>query len=158
MATLTGPQGHEIGQIPLGGSLAQFLGQEQLQRKTGQIDFVRVQFVDQAVAQYPANAAGEHAAQGGGDFATLAQQRLVGGRRAAFRASQERSAHLDARRAQYPSGGDAAPVHDAAAGDDGHPDVLGQQRDQGQDTDQPPFRVADEGTAMATGLGALGQR
>ena len=60
-----------------------------------------------------------------------------------------------ARRAQHPNGGDAAPVHDAASGDDGRGDMLGEQRRQGEDADQALFRMADEGAAMTAGLGAL---
>ena len=61
---------------------------------------------------------------------------------------------LHAGRAQHPRGGDTAPVHDAAGGDDRQPDMLGQQRHQGQDTDQTLFGMADEGSPVPARFGA----
>ena len=75
--------------------------------------------------------------------------------RAAFRAGQKGGAHLHASRAQHPQGGDAAPIHDAAGGDNGNRDIFGQQRRQGEDAHQALFGVTDEGAAMTARLGPL---
>ena len=155
VATLASPQRHEIGQAAFGGGLAQILSQQQLQGEARKFGFVSAQFVGQTVAQHPATAARENAAQSRGNFAALAKQRLVGGMRAAFRARQKSRTHLHAGRAQDPNGGNAPSVHDATSSDNGNGDMFSQQRRQGENADQTLLRVTDEGAAMTTGLGPL---